>query len=685
MTSNADRSPPLRVELPVRPHPRDALFATAGVGPDSPGHGRFPRLLSPITINGVTLRNRIAVSAHWGGWFAEDGGLPSTRYADYIEHRAAGGLGLFVVGATVPQWAGGPEWIQNTSQTAGEIEPRYAMLAEAAHRHGTKLFAQLLYIHDPKQHGDEPWRIRVGMHAQHAHPDRVHPWPPERTPAELRQLAKDFGSAARRALDGGVDGLELHGHEGFLMAQFLSPRTNRRTDDYGGSLANRARLLIETLTAMREAVGPDVPLGVRLKATDDEAGGLTADDYVELTQRLTELNLVDYLNLTGGDGGGHHGPMARPDGEWLPLVARIKAATHLPVMHAGRVTTPELAEAALTDGTLDVVCMTKAHIAEPRLTQRIYEDRLDAARLCTRCLQNCIGDMERMTCVYNPVTGRERAWGNLEPAAVRKRVLIVGGGPAGCEAALIAAQRGHDVMLWERGERLGGQVNVAAAAPMRKMFGRISAFYQRQADAGAFAVEYGKAATADDLLASDADEIVIATGSRPVVADVPGAAEVGGVWTPSDVLAGRVTAEGHTLIVDRRGAFHAMLAADRLTEAGVAVTFVTPLKAPGWGNEGMTREDWVARLTGRGVRFVAEADLTHMTADVAHVRARFASRPEPIDGVRHLVVSEATVSENALSLALAAAGRDAHTIGDAARPAYVFDATMGANVLARSL
>ena len=217
---------------------------------------RFPRLLAPLDAGRLQLRNRSAISAHFGGWFI-DGGLPTPAYADYVEHRCANGVGLFVVGGSVPEYAGGPDWLQNTSDA---VVPGYRMLVDAAHRHGAKLFAQLLYIHDdfPAPAGD---RVRAGMLAAAPRPPRRRAMPPERSPARLRELAASFGAAAARAAEAGVDGHELHAHEGFLHAQFLSPVWNRRSDAYGGSLANRLRFTLECLAAMRDAVGDAVPLG----------------------------------------------------------------------------------------------------------------------------------------------------------------------------------------------------------------------------------------------------------------------------------------------------------------------------------------------------------------------------------------------------------------------------------------
>jgi 2,4-dienoyl-CoA reductase-like NADH-dependent reductase (Old Yellow Enzyme family) len=221
-----------------------------------------------------------------------------------------------------------------------------------------------------------------------------------------------------------VDGVELHSHESFLHAQMLNPLWNSREDDYGGPLENRMRFLVETLRAMRAAIGPGRPLGVRLKLDDVAQRGMPAEEYLELARRLEELELLDYLSVTGGDGRFHHGPMPRPEGEWLPLVRALRESTTLTLMHAGRIATPEMAEQALAEGWLDVACMTKSHICDPHFTRKVREDRLADIRYCTRCLQSCHGKMDRMTCVYNPVTSRETTWAVLQAAVRPKRVVV---------------------------------------------------------------------------------------------------------------------------------------------------------------------------------------------------------------------------------------------------------------------
>jgi 2,4-dienoyl-CoA reductase (NADPH2) len=205
--------------------------------------------------------------------------------------------------------------------------------------------------------------------------------------------------------------------------------------------------LVVTLQAMRVGIGADMPVGSSVKLDDMAQRGMTLEEYIEAARRLEAGQFVDYILFTGGDGRFHHGPMPRPEGEWVPLVKQMRAAVSLPLMHAGRITTPEMAEQVLAEGDVDVVIMTKTHICDPHFTRKVYENRLDDIRFCTRCLQCCHGAMDRMTCVYNPATSREREWIPMVPAARRKRVVIVGAGPAGMECALNAAQRGLVVIV----------------------------------------------------------------------------------------------------------------------------------------------------------------------------------------------------------------------------------------------
>ena len=640
-----------------------------------PRHSHFPHLFEPYTLKDLTLRNRVVISGHHAGWWVNKG-LPSDEFVAYLEERAKGGVGLFVIGCTSPEPGSG--WLENLSD---DIIPRYQALVAAGHRHGTVVFAQL---------GHPGFGPLPGTPLTEPVPSAAPIQPPAYRPhdrphlslEELQRLVASFGAAARRAAEGGVEGLEVHSHEWFLHSQMLNPLWNTRTDQYGGSLENRMRFLLETLQAMREAVGPEMPLGVRLKLDDMAQRGNTAQDYHTVAQRLEQTGLIDYINFTGGDGRFHHGPMARPEGEWLPLVAEMRAQTTLTLMHAGRVATPEMAEAALQDGIVDLVCMTKTHICDPHFTRKVFENRLADIRYCTRCLQSCHGKMDLMTCVYNPVTSREATWATLVPAETPKRVVVVGGGPAGMEAALTAAGRGHTVIVLEREERVGGQIWAGSASPLRRNWARIGEFYERQAASGRFEVRVGAAATAEGVVALSPDVVVIATGSRPHRLDLPGGPPA---FTVQEIVAGAADGARCALVLDREGFNRAIVMVDYLSALGVAVHYVTPHLQMAPLVEHWTRDELFARFRERGVRFHPGQDLAEAgLGNAVLLRDVQTGEEERLDGVDAIGAAVGSASVSALAGELR--GRvPVHVIGDANLPQTVEAATYQGGRLGRAL
>lgn len=621
-------------------------------------HAAFPHLFSPLTIRNTTLRNRIVISGHFAGWWV-DGGLPSAAFESYIEERAKGGVGLFVIGATSPMPGSG--WMQNVSD---EIIPRYAALAAAGQKHGTKVFAQLCH---PGFHplpgvpifGPIPSVEPTGPRGKGA---------PRKTPslAELQELFEAHAAAARRAAEGGVDGVELHAHESFLYSQMLNPMWNTRTDAYGG-FAGGERFLRETLLAMRAAIGPALPLGVRVKLDDMEQRGNTPEVYRGLVQRLEADRLVDYVITTGGDARYHHGPTPRPEGEWLPLAAELRKVTTLPLLHAGRIVTAQQAEDAIASGTLDAVCMTKAHICDPHHARKAEEGRLGDIRYCTRCLQSCHGAMDRMTCVYNPVTSREAlpGWAELIPAEKKKRVVVVGAGPAGMEAALTAKARGHEVIVLERSAQIGGQVLLAAASPLRKPWGRIAEFYQRQAEK--LDIRLSTAASAESILALQPDTVIVATGSTPL--------HLPNTLTVHEALQGAATAAQRILIFDREGSNRALTACDFLSAQGKEVVFATALPRVQGTGDTMLLDEFLQHFRKRGVTFHPGHELAEYTGSTVVLRQIETAEELVLEGIDAIVATVGSTAENALTRALRGKVAELYTIGDANIPQNVEHAT----------
>lgn len=629
-------------------------------------HPQYPHLFRPFTLKGLELRNRVVISGHFAGWWV-DKGLPSEEFASYLEERANKGVGLFVIGATSPEPGSG--WMENISDA---IIPRYRMMVEAGHKHNTKVFAQLCHPGFRPLPGhpisDAPRGARGVDQPSYRSPERPTP-----SKERLQELIEAFARASLRAVEGGVDGLEIHSHESFLHAQMLNPLWNTRDDEYGGSLENRLRFLTETLQAMRQKVGKERIIGVRLKLDDMLQRGMDSEEYIRAVQLLEESGLLDYINVTGGDGRMHHGPMPRPEGEWLPLVQNLRQKTGIPLMHAGRITTPEMAEATLHDDIVDLVVMTKTHIADPHFTRKVWENRPEDIRFCTRCLQSCHGRMHQMTCVYNPLTSREKNWSTYKPLSHRKRVLIIGAGPAGMEAAIHSSERGHEVTVWEKSDAIGGQILVGAGSPSRKNWLRIAEFYTRQAAKDVFQTVFRKEATVESILEYHADVVILATGSCPNRLQIQNGKPA---LTVHEALAGGADRAKRVVVLDREGFNRPIVVTDYLASKGVKVHVVTPLLSFSPTVEGMVVDEMFTRAKELGAEYLAGYDIANWdTEGTLRLRSVQTGEEQTLEGVDEVVGAIGSLSENALALGLRGKVAELYLIGDANLPQTVEYAT----------
>lgn len=558
----------------------------------------FPNLFSPITIGRRTLANRIMNTGHAAHFQAGDG-LPTGRYVDYLRERARGGAGIIVTAHTVPYYDG--EVSLSLASYDDRIVPMYAKMAQATHAFDVPLLAQL--GHRGRRVADGAGLLNRPTQAPSAvpAPDFSTPQlvPHAMSLAEVEEAVTQFKAAARRAIDGDLDGVELSVGMDYLFANFLSESANRRDDKYGGnSLEDRMTFLYEVVDAVRAAIGAESILGIRFY-DDLEDYSLRLDDYKHVAMLLEAHGKVDYFNMWQGlvpsprSGRTHWPSHYYEPGAFAHLPAGLKEVVSLPVVGTGRIDSPGLAERFVAEGTADIVGMARALIADPHFPNKAREGRTDDIRTCIACTQSCVGHIYLglgVGCIYNPVTGREGEWADLPGAAPRKKVVVIGGGPAGMEAARVAAERGHGVVLFERGRRLGGQVNLVMQTPGRENFEEIILFFERQLAKLGVDVRLGTEANADDVLAESPQAVVVATGSTAFRPDVIGA-DREHVTTAREVIQGNARIGDSVLVVDTLGRAEAATVAELIADMGRKVEIVTGLAyvgcempAPAWHN-----------------------------------------------------------------------------------------------------
>ncbi|MGP4015063.1 mycofactocin system FadH/OYE family oxidoreductase 2 [Saccharopolyspora sp. 5N708] len=528
-------------------------------------------LFSPLRIGPVTVGNRIVFSAHLTN-YAQDG-LPSEQHAAYYAARAAGGAGLVI---TEEHSTHPTDWPYEKliHGFRPSVVPGYRRITEAVHAHGVPIFAQL--NHNGGQASSMYSRLPVW--APSAVPDPMFREVPKAIDTgEIAEVVAGYGTVAGHCAEGGFDGVELQCSHSSIVRGFLSPATNKRTDAYGGSLANRARILLEIIDAVRDALGPDRALGVRLCGDELIEGGTTIDEAVEVARMVADTGKVDYINTSIGVATSTlymiEASMAIPPGYALFISNAIRRAVDLPVVGVGRIKDPLQAERALEEGHCDLVGVVRGQIADPDFAAKARSGYRSDIRTCLSCNQECVGRMglnRWLGCIENPRTGRESV--SLPMPRKRRRVLVVGGGPAGLQAASTAAERGHHVTLFEREQATGGQVAVAATVPSRAEFLDVVRNLRAECERHGVDVKTGVAATAEMLRAEHPDAVVLATGARPQ----PVHWAVDGVVDVRDVLEGRAAPEGDVLVVDELGFHQASSVAELLADRGCRVQISTP-------------------------------------------------------------------------------------------------------------
>jgi len=562
-------------------------------------------LLQPYRLKHLTLKNRIMSTSHEPN-YAENG-MPTDRYRLYHVEKAKGGIALTMTAGSAVVSRDSPPAFGNLLAYKDEIVPWLRKLADECHGHGAAVMIQLTHLGRRTNWNKGDWlpvlsASPVREPAHRAFPKEMEDW-------DFDRIAADYAAAAERMMAAGLDGFEFECY-GHLMDSFWSPATNRRTDEHNGSIDNRLRFTFRILEAVRKAVGPDFLVGCRLVADEDWDRGLSRADGIAICHKLKDSGLVDFLNIIKGHIE-HDAPLAdvipvsgMKASPHLDFAGEVRAATRFPVFHAARINDVATARHAIAEGKLDMVGMTRAHIADPHIVRKIAEGREAEIRPCvgaTYCLDRIYEGHEAL-CIHNPATGREATIPHVisRSPGPRRRVAVVGAGPAGLEAARVSAERGHEVILFEAASQAGGQIRLATQLPRRRELIGIVDWRVAQCERLGVDMRYNTIAEASDILALEADVVFVATGGLPRNEAIEEGAELAvSSW---DVLSGGVKPAEDVLLFDDNGAHPGMSAAERISDSGSRLEIVSPERFFAAEMGGLNLVPYMRNFTTRGVR-----------------------------------------------------------------------------------
>ena len=622
-----------------------------------------------MQLGPVTVRNRIVFSAHLTN-YAHDG-LPTEQHAAYYAERAAGGAGLIITEehSTHPTDWPYEKLIHGFNR---EVIGGYRRITDAVHRHRVPIFAQI--NHNGGQASSMYSRLAVWAPSPVADP-LFREVPKAVDVAEIEEIVASYGLVAGHCAEGGFDGIELQCSHSSIVRGFLSPATNRRTDNYGGSLANRARILLEIVAAVRAAIGPELALGVRLCGDELIEGGTTIDDAVEVAKMVEATGEVDYINTSIGVATASlfmiEASMHIPPGYAMFIPSALRKAVDLPVVGVGRFKDPLQAERALEEGQCDLVGVVRGQIADADFVAKARSGEAADTRLCLSCNQECVGRMglnRWLGCIENPRTGREsESVGLAQPVSVRRDVLVVGAGAAGLQAAIAAARNGHRVTVCEASEEAGGQVRLAASVPNRAEFGDLVRNQLHEARRLGVTIETGTRIDLADVRRRAPDRVIVATGSAP---QRPWWAPEDADWIVDvrEVLEGAASPSGEVVVLDELGFHQATSVAELLADRGCSVELVTPGMVVGQ-DLGVTLdlEHFWIRAQAKGI--AQSTELVPMSVEGHTVHLQHHPTGEMLSRTPDwLVLAVPGTPTDALYHELSAAGFEVERVGDAVAP-----------------
>ena len=653
---------------------------------------QLTRLFEPGMIGKMELRNRIVMAA-LGTMSADAQGYITERTIDYYAERAKGGVGLIISqGTSILREGRGPHF---SGLWDDKFIPKLKELSQAVHQYGGKMALQLhhsgktlfrlrLYFEDPK----EAEEIDV------IGPSAV-PWvwnglaPREMSKEDIKHLVEAFAEGARRTKDAGFDAVEFHGAHGYLISSFLSPFTNKRTDEYGGGVENRARFACEILACAREKVGPDFPLILRVSGSDYLPGGITIEQTVRQAPLFVEAG-ADALHISASGQETTEWQFLSylwPDGAIVHLAEAVKKVVNLPVFTVGKIGDPLLAESILQEGKADFVAMGRALLADPELPNKAREGRIDDIRRCIYC-NNCFSapynekiKFGGLFCTVNPALFREREF-TLKPTTSPKKVMVVGGGLAGMEAARVLAERGHQVSLYEKNGRLGGQWSIASQQEDKKVYAStLTEYMSRGLQSTGVKVTVRKEVTAELVKEARPDVVVVATGAVPKTPDVPGV-DGKNVVQAVDVFMGKAEVGQKVVVVG--GRLVGMEVADFLAQQGKKVSLVTLHKL---GEDGRPLDVEIYRtlrdrMIDHGVFIYPDSPLLEIRDNGAYV---VNNRDLLFLEADTVVLAMGMRSENKLAEELKDIVSEVYTIGDCVEPRDAMDAIREGAEVARQI
>ena len=645
-------------------------------------------LFSPIQVGKLTLRNRIVFLPHSHNYPVDE--LPGEREAEYFAERAKGGVGLIIYGTQYVHRTGCSPWVNASDPRVVE---RYKRITDMVHQHGAYISAQLMHGGSRHSYSEVSlaWRMPYGPSSRLVEGTMTR----EMDQDDIQRAIEGYQLAARHVKEGGFDGIQIRMNSG-LTQEFTSPLANERKDEYGGTVENRCRFSLDVVGAVRDEVGSDMIMDVRVSGDQVDPNGYGVEGGQEIARIMAGSGKIDFITTAIGGAGGAssslyvQGPYPLPQGYGVYASEAIKKVVDLPVVAQGRVNDPIQAEEILARGQGDLIGMARGLIADAEFPNKAREGRLNDIRKCIGYHEVCQGRNLRqrpITCVHNPAAGREKelGMGTLRPAPVKKKVMVIGGGPAGLKLAEVAALRGHQVTLYEKAEELGGQNNLAKRLPHREHLEEITDHVAGQLEKLGVEVRLGTEVTPEMVQASGADAVVVATGSLPMIPSIPGADQEN-VVTYWDVARDQGARGDTILIYDLQGYWPAAGAAELLAGQGKTVHIVTPQTSVGADIHPLTLLLWQQRVQGKGIISTTDATLKAISGNTVTLSsAREGDQEWTIDGVDTVVLACGAIPNDALYKSLKEKVKGLHIVGDCEAPLKLERGIYSAELLGRAL